>query len=442
MLTIFKTGNLLSLGNTTNELKNSLKEELSSGNSCFYYELMKQCRKKENILIVLHYIQEHFCKIIEDNKHLDLGFDSLKDLLSDSGLKLSSEIEVFNAADLWIKHDANERSRFAIELLKLVRFPLLSPAALDLLVKKENSFTKSLRSNEYLNKVVGKHKNKAFNTFSNDCQNRYYGNRDRFHVVSDCKSKGCECRYKIFEVEEGKPPNEVNFVKFDNELRAVLLLNGTFYFFSDHKVNSYSTQTKHWLNSTRYPANREFFRVCTFMGNIYVVGGCWERSCLLFDVETKKFKEIATTRERRVSAAVAVFGGRIICSGGFGGFPDVRTVEVYDPCANQWLEMPDMLEGRSDHASVSIGNKLYVVGGTTTECEVFDSLSQKFAYIKPILPIFEFRASPTQYLTDGNKIKIYTQCAYEVVAFDIETEVWSEDNRLELTVRPWEYFIC
>ena len=49
----------------------------------------------------------------------------------------------------------------------------------------------------------------------------------------------------------------------------------------------------------------------------------------------------------------------------------------------KWAYLPDMIEERRDHAAVSIGNKMFVIGGDkTTNGEVFDSYSRKFKLIK------------------------------------------------------------
>ena len=100
----------------------------------------------------------------------------MKDLLSNSGLKISTEIETFYAGHFWIKHNPKVRSKFAKELIKLVRLPLLSYAALILLLKKESSFTKCFRSKNYLKNVINNVPKKSINTFSNESQNLLFLN--------------------------------------------------------------------------------------------------------------------------------------------------------------------------------------------------------------------------------------------------------------------------
>ena len=104
--------------------------------------------------------------------------------------------------------------------------------------------------------------------------------------------------------------------------------------------------------------------------------------------------------------------------------------------------MPDMLQARSKHASVSIRNKFYVVGGSSsTSCEMFDSFSGKFVYIKPISHIDNmwgvFATNPC--VAMGNKLIVFNLNnkldgteELKSVEYDVETEQLSEENYADL----------
>ena len=49
-----------------------------------------------------------------------------------------------------------------------------------------------------------------------------------------------------------------------------------------------------------------------------------------------------------------------------GGYYKGTSVETYDYYENKWTYLPDMIESRCDHASVSMGNKMFVIGGSYT----------------------------------------------------------------------------
>ena len=89
-----------------------------------------------------------------------------------------------------------------------------------------------------------------------------------------------------------------------------------------------------------------------------------------------------------------------------------------------------MVVKRSQHTSVSMGNKLFVIGGyKNTSCEMFDSFSRKFttihsAVLTTIKP-FNFEAACI-----GNKILVF---AWNVILletkmfiYDVINDSWSK----------------
>ena len=88
------------------------------------------------------------------------------------------------------------------------------------------------------------------------------------------------------------------------------------------------------------------------------------------------------------------FEGKIVVSGGFGKMKlrnslkykidKLKSVEVYDHHENKWLYFPCMLTPRINHSAVSISNKMIIIGGSSCNCEVFDSVTRKFTYIKSV----------------------------------------------------------
>ena len=75
-------------------------------------------------------------------------------------------------------------------------------------------------------------------------------------------------------------------------------------------------------------------------------------------------------------------------TGGYDGVNRVKlsSVEAYDYYENKWDFLPCMINKRCLHGAVSMGNKLFVIGGDyNTSCEVFDSISIKFTSIKQLV---------------------------------------------------------
>ena len=92
---------------------------------------------------------------------------------------------------------------------------------------------------------------------------------------------------------------------------------------------------------------------------------------------------MADMNVKRQYAACTVYEGKIVVSGGCRNSFYLKSVEAYDYYENKWTYFLDMNEGRYKHASVSMGNKMFVIGGyRKSTCEKFDSYSRKFSYIK------------------------------------------------------------
>ena len=85
-----------------------------------------------------------------------------------------------------------------------------------------------------------------------------------------------------------------------------------------------------------------------------------------------------------------------------------------------------MIHGRSCHETVPIRNKLYVFGGDVGNCEVFDSLSNKFSVFKhpssfPPIDNYELQGA----ISIGSKIIVFKTSSF--VVFDLDKNRWSEE---------------
>ena len=125
---------------------------------------------------------------------------------------------------------------------------------------------------------------------------------------------------------------------------------------------------------------------------------------MFYDGKTNKWTSIASMIEYREKSACTVFEGKITISGGFrteripnGVNPDgsinysltyhykgIKSIEAYDHNIGKWFYLPNMLSARNRHSAVSIGNKLFMIGGNSEYSEVFDSVTRKFTYVKTL----------------------------------------------------------
>ena len=106
-------------------------------------------------------------------------------------------------------------------------------------------------------------------------------------------------------------------------------------------------------------------------------------SCVKYDFELNKWSPVTNMNAKRYFAASTVYEGKITISGGLEqGFRELNSVEAYDHEKNSWSSLPEMIETRSLHNIVSLGNKLFAIGGSFSySWEAFDCVSRDWTLI-------------------------------------------------------------
>ena len=157
------------------------------------------------------------------------------------------------------------------------------------------------------------------------------------------------------------------------------------------------------------------------------------RLCYTYNFKCDKLSQITHLNEARDCAACTVFEGKIVVTGGddYDEDDELKSVEQYDYFEDKWINLSDLIEERSCHAAVSMGNKMFVIGGYwTTSCEVFDSYSRKFTTMntsinKPAIGCWYFEAFGI-----GNIILVFHNFQDDltdsiVYLYDVGKERWS-----------------
>ena len=132
------------------------------------------------------------------------------------------------------------------------------------------------------------------------------------------------------------------------------------------------------------------FSTCLFMSSIYVIGGFfgddYTENCYKYDRIDNSWRQIASLHSKKRTPTCSVFEGKIFATGGMKG-GSLKSVESFDYHENKWNIISDMIKTRCSHSSVTIGDKLFVIGGYYRTCsEVYDSNSRKFTMFSLKLP--------------------------------------------------------
>ena len=423
--------------------KNKNGANLKLDNAFLMYEICTVFINKKAKMQALDYIERWFCFAVENKKHVDLRFGLFRKLCASSNLNTTSEMEIVNAAESWIKHNPKARSGFAVDLLKQVRLPLLSPAAINNLLREKNSFSRCKKCREYMKSAPRSvEKQLSIDPASVNLQNRYCG-QENFDVLA----------YGWFAFWSPRLPNvhqssnvsklpaeEAAFVQSDfvRLSRKLVVVNKSIFTFGIGKrgvlINSYSICTKEW-SKPKTIVGQYVMNACVLMNKIYIhcSNGSTKNCFVCFHPKSGKLEKRAAMMGLRECQTFCVFGGRVVAAGGdFLHYrsersgPErilTRTVEGYDPFSNQWTRMPDMVHERHPCSTVAVRNKLYVFGPTTSE--VFDLISNKFACLEAGWPLFARHRCLIGTLSLGGKIFAFSSAQMAVYSEEGGGE-WSE----------------
>ena len=357
-----------------------LKDFINKENFFCLLEFCKTVQLQKLNKYLMYLLQYNFVMFSKTNGFKAIEYKTLQKIISNSGLNVSCEIEVFEAMVGWIEHDEESRKHLTCDLLKIVRLQLLSPEILKSFVKNHKLCRSCQACCEHIETVLAL-KTKPNNHASESLQNRSCTNDfptflvDKTHMVS-LKTE------EVFKItsEQLYHPLELNrFVFFSN---------------AEDYTNLYSSETEQWVEIC--PPDNEFdhpdplinFTLCLFMGKLYVTGGWRVNSqtvsdiCHAYDPSADDWKALRCIEMNRVHHACVAFAGKIVVT---GGIPQTEySAEAYDHYANEWTFLPDLMEAKDCHGSVALGNKLYVIAASKAKSsEVFDYVSDKFTLIKP-----------------------------------------------------------
>ena len=281
--------------------------------------------------------------LIESENFLDLDNNNVSKILASSSLQINSEVEVYNAANKWLSHNIEDRSKFARKLLLKVRLNLLSEQCLKYLINEFSCISNNNDCFEVMKNRVSFYQNvSTVHNKNREC------NQDMFNVLffggRYKKAKKSTKQVKILNRNNFDQLKDSPSMLEERHCHKEVFLKEEVYVFSGlsskkkylKSVEKYSPVTKTWSYVCDLPDKRQGFCACAFMDHIYLFGGYASmfvklNSCLKFDAKTSKSKELAKMSETKSHTACAIYEEKIVVSGGFYQFPLYsNTVESYD----------------------------------------------------------------------------------------------------------------
>ena len=283
---ILKLNNLFLEEKVESKLSKVVKKILNIQNVLTFYQLTKLPSLSE---ATSSYIERCFTMLATTDNFLELDFIHVLKILSSSQLAITSELEVYNAANAWISHNLNERRRFAKDLLLTVRFPLFPDDTLKYILSNSSSFleidecTKILQEICLSKETFFQNKSAAYNT-SRYCDQQLFdilicGGQSIYF-----NKKGQRLAFKKvsqFNARSSKGIKVLRPMIAKRRSFEAICLKGEVYVFGGrgdrtnwiNSVEKYSPSTKTWTNVAKMVENRLAHCACAFMNKVFVIGG-------------------------------------------------------------------------------------------------------------------------------------------------------------------------
>lgn len=250
------------------------------------YNLWKKC----NI-----FMQQRFPEVALHEEFLELTFNELVKIASDSHLNVRGEEQIYEAVIAWLKHDLENRKDSIGNLLQYVRMPLMSAAYLSREVRNEPLVMDSFEGRGLVIEAMDFHLQKHYMRDTHMTKKKTLNTTPR----------QCPGLEYLFSIGGSGPP------VLDDPYLDI--------------CECYDAERNEWRQVAPLTHRRSGLRVATCGGYLYAIGGfsatdtkslnCVDR----YDPMTDSWRSMAPMNYPRRGFALAVLNGNIYAIGGING---------------------------------------------------------------------------------------------------------------------------
>lgn len=394
----------------------------------------------------------------EGTLHL-LTYDQMINCLTSDKL-CQREIDIFRITWEWLRQDSSMEDH-AVDLMKLVRFPLINPSDLVQHVQRVDMMMSHLELRQMVLTALNYHVVPHSQPLAANQTAMLRSFVERLVSVGGREIHPNPCLHDEIVVFDSKITsnsllNRTEIASLPSALShmQVVVFNNFLYI-----LGGCTTQCAHGesaVNSVlRYdPRFDSWFQVCPMMNKrayffagglgkkVYAVGGKFKDGSLAtaesYDPSENSWELISPMPMSYHAHAGAVYGNAIYISGGYSGNHFTPDMQRYDPTINQWEDMAPMLTPRGWHVMCATQDKLFVFGGCNLnvnqqaqpvmQSECYDPLTDQWSIIAP-LSISHKEASCV----------VYNDQIYVLGGYNVQTKTGQKlVSRYDLSTGIWE----
>ena len=394
---LLRTADFLIIPSLKTKVSEYLKESIDATNCLALESLAAQisCESLEQAAVAFKL--QNFVSVVRSEDFMALDFEKIKELVSHDEIIVSREEDVYEAVVSWVKHDVLSRECLFPELLKCLRLLSMSKYGLREILKEE-LVIKSRTCTSIL------HEGMDFFLFP-----------DIFLGVSP-KPRACLKSAETVIILTGGHKNEETdstncFLLSKNQWLSLprmpfpctrhgaAVCCGQLYVVggkSSHPMRYLNPKLMKWtVMKERVPIPMHC-SITALNEELYVIGGDqhWNKVDK-YDPNLDEWKVVASIKTARASHCAVAMGNLIYVLGGRHSNVCHRSVEFFNPSANQWTDRPSMSFKRTFAGAAVYSGKIFVVGGYSdvgcktleASCEMFDPVLDQWSLVSsPLVP--------------------------------------------------------
>ncbi|XP_067373063.1 kelch-like protein 23 isoform X1 [Channa argus] len=321
-----------------------------------------------------------FPELIEQEEFLQLDHENMRSVLAAQSLTMQKDEVRLDAVVKWVTHDLDNRVHHAADLLHSIQLELdeiYLKASLEVHRQRflssegklKSVIIQALRSND---KEVSASRKMSSSMY---IIGGYY-----WHPLSEVH---------IWDPISNKWVQGKDMPDHARESYSVSLLGANIYVTGGYRTNTvealdtvsiYNCDYDEWTEGCPMITARYYHSSVALHGCIYAIGGyrggAPERESEFYDPLKKKWFPVAKMIQGVGNASACVMGDKIYVTGGHYGYRGSCTyekIQVYLADVNEWSIITVSPHPEYGLCSVSLNNKLYLVGGQTTIADCYDT---------------------------------------------------------------------
>ncbi|KAM6898331.1 kelch-like protein 11 [Lycodopsis pacificus] len=296
-------------------------------------------------------IRSNFHKIIHNEEFFTLPFHLVRDWLSDSGITVDSEQELFEAVVEWVHHNAEERGEHFEELFRLLRLTQISPTYLTRVVRKEPLVANNAACQQLLSDALEVHA-------------VHFENLNQPADLEPCASYNAAMQPRL-----GQNMDVIMVVGGVSEGGDYL-----------SECVGYFVAEDRWVNLPHIHNHLDGHAIAVTDSHVYVAGSMepsFAKMVERFNPDLNTWEVVSSLEIRKHSFSLTCVKDLLYCIGGHGNFSaGFKDVTVYEPEQDEWHSLEPAPKILRDVKTVSVEDRyIFVMARTPVDMGNEDGLS-------------------------------------------------------------------